>query len=156
MKMTGPLCFFSLVLIGSSLYGADTKGDEAAIRAAAVSEHAQHTDDAIFWSGAFKRPFVLPEKGETFPEDDFGTRNNEKSSVEVQRIEVAASGDLAYEFSYGTLEYDQTTTTPPKHELFKVGLLRVWKKVNGEWKIAATFARPLDIPFEKETATAAK
>jgi ketosteroid isomerase-like protein len=154
MKMTGPICILSLVLITSSLYAADTKQDEAAIRAAALSEHANHTDDAIFWSGAYKRPFVLPDTGETFPEDDFGTRNNVKSSIDVQRIEVAASGDLAYEFSYGTLEYDQATT-PPKHEAFKVGMLRVWKKVNGEWKVAAAFMRPLDIPFQ-ETPTAGK
>ena len=155
MKMAGALCVLSIVLMTSSAQAADAKADEAAIRAAATSEHAKSTDDAIFWSGAYKRPFILPHGGELFPEDEAGTRTNSKSSVDVQRIEVAASGDLAYEFSLGSLEYDQAGT-PPKHLAFKVGLLRVWKKANGEWKIAATFARPLDIPFEKDTATTAK
>lgn len=154
MKMAGTVCALSLVLVASSLH-ADTKADEAAIRAAAVSGQGKSTDDAIFWSGAFKRPFILPQKGETFPEDAMGTRTNMKTSVAVQRIEVAASGDLAYEFSLGSLEYD-VVATPTKHIAFQVGLLRVWKKVNGEWKIAATFARPLDIPFEKDTAATAK
>jgi ketosteroid isomerase-like protein len=152
MKMAWALCVLSIVLMTPSARAADTKADEAAIRAAATSEHAKSTDDAIFWSGAYKRPFILPHEGESFPEDRAGTRSNSKTGIDVQRIEVAASGDLAYEFSYGTLEYDQLAT-PPKHVAFKVGLLRVWKKVNGEWKIAATFARPLDIPFEKETAS---
>ena len=154
MKIPATLCVLSLVLVVPSLY-ADAKADEAAIRAAAIGEHAKSTDDAIFWSGAYKRPFILPQKGEMFPEDAFGTRTNMKTSVDVQRVEVAASGDLAYEFSLGSLEYDQAGA-PPKHLVFKVGLLRVWKKVNNEWKIAATFARPLDIPFEKDTATTAK
>ena len=155
MKMAGAFCVLSMVLMTQSVQAADTKADEAAIRAAATGEHAGSTDDAIFWSGAYKRPFILPHTGELFPEDEAGTRTNVKISTDVQRIEVAASGDLAYEFSYGTLEYDQVAT-PPKHMAFKVGLLRVWKKVNGEWKMAATFARPLDIPFEKNVASTAK
>jgi ketosteroid isomerase-like protein len=155
MKIAEALCVVSIVLMTPPAQAADAKADEAAIRAAAQSEHAKSTEDAIFWSGAYKRPFILPQKGELFPEDDFGTRNNMKTTVDVQRVEVAASGDLAYEFSLGSLEYDQAGT-PPKHLAFKVGLLRVWKKANGEWKIAATFARPLDIPFEKDTAATAK
>lgn len=154
MRIAGILCALSLVFV-APLLRADAKSDEAAIRAAAVSKHAKGTDDAIFWSGAFKRPFVLPNKGETFPKDDFSKRTNEKTSIDIQRIEVAASGDLAYEFSLGSTEFDIIATTPPKHEAFKFGLLRVWKKVNGEWRIAALFARPLDIPFA-DTAAPAK
>jgi ketosteroid isomerase-like protein len=155
MRMAWALCVLSVAMMTPSAQVADAKADEAAIRAAATSQHAKSTDDAIFWSGAYKRPFILPHEGELFPEDQAGTRTNSKTSIDVQRIEVAASGDLAYEFSYGTLEYDQVTT-PPKHMAFKVGLLRVWKKANGEWKIAATFARPLDIPFEKDASSTTK
>lgn len=82
-------------------------------------------------------------------------RSNMKITTDVQRIEVAASGDLAYEFSYGTLDYD-LAGTPSQHFAIKTGLLRVWKKVNGEWEVAALFVRPLDLNFENPVAITAK
>jgi len=72
---------------------------------------------------------------------------NQKQTVKVERLEVAASGDMAWEFSYGTVEYD-VDETPSRHVSFETGILRVWKKMDGEWKVAATFARPLDVPFD--------
>jgi len=155
MKLAKQVCILLLALGVSSLQAADSKTDEAAIRAAIASEHTQYTDDAIFWSGAFKRPFVRPEKGEEFPGEEISKRSNEKNTTDVQRIEVAASGDLAYEFSYGTVEYDLAGPTP-QHVAFKIALLRAWKKVNGEWKVAALFARPLDDPSDSSAATTAK
>ena len=78
MKMTTPICILSLVLIASSVHAFDAKDDEAAIRAAAMSAHSKATDDAIFWTGAYKRPFVLPDKGETYPEDDLAPEPTSK------------------------------------------------------------------------------
>jgi ketosteroid isomerase-like protein len=155
MKLTHQVCVLLLVMGASSLQAADSKTEEAAIRAAIASEHAKHTDDQIFWSGAYKRPVVRPEKGEEFPGHELSKRSNVKTTTDVQRIEVAASGDLAYEFSYGTLDYD-LTGPPQQHVAAKTALLRVWKKVGGDWKIAAFFARPLDLPFEQAAATTTK
>lgn len=75
-----------LVLGVSSLRAADSKIDEAAVRAAIASEHAKYTDDAIFWCGAFKRPFVRPEKGEEFPGHEISKRSNEKNTTDTSVI----------------------------------------------------------------------
>ena len=51
------------------------------------------------------------------------------------RIEIAKSGDLAYEFSNSDVRFDlksgQEEITIP------ASVLRVWKKDGGQWKIAA-------------------
>ena len=47
---------------------------------------------------------------------------------------------MAYEYSDFTMSYDLADTK--EHQVFDGSLLRVWKKVDGEWRIAATFARP--------------
>jgi ketosteroid isomerase-like protein len=46
---------------------------------------------------------------------------------------------LAYEFSNSTLSFDLKSGSK---ESFPTSLLRVWKKEDGQWKIAAMFARP--------------
>jgi ketosteroid isomerase-like protein len=144
-----------LVMGGASLHAADSKTEEAAIRALITSGQAKATDDAIVWAATFKRPTVRPGKGEELPGQEMSKRSNMKTTKDVQRIEVAASGDLAYEFSYETVDYD-LAGPPSQHVAFKAGLLRVWKKVNGEWKMAAAFARPVDLPINLTAATSAK
>jgi ketosteroid isomerase-like protein len=154
MKRMSVLCV--LLLMGVSLvYAADSKSDEAAIRTLILSNQGKPTNDAVFWSGALKRPVIGHQKGDEFPGHELSKRSNMKFQTDIQRIDVAASGDLAYEFSYETLEFDQAGS-PPKHIAFKTGLLRVWKKVNGDWKIAAVFVRPLDTPFSDAAETASK
>jgi hypothetical protein len=75
-----------------------------------------------------------------------GKRINRKNTAKVERVEVAASGDMAWEFSCGEAEYD-VDETPSRCVSFETGILRVWKKVDGRWKMAAAFTRPLDVPF---------
>jgi len=125
----------------------DLKADEATIRA--LAENAMslpHTEDFVFWSAAYKRPSVGSQRGELLPESAAERRRNEKSTWKVERIEVAAAGDMAWEFSYGTLDYD-LDTTPSRHVSTERATLRVWKKVDGKWKVAAAFRRPLDRDF---------
>jgi ketosteroid isomerase-like protein len=155
MKRASAFCVLSLIVGISALHAADSKTEEAAIRTLITSGQAKPTDDAIFWSGALKRPIVRPEKGEEFPGHEFSKRSNIKTTTDVQRIEVAASGDLAYEFSSGTAEFDQAGP-PSQHVAFKTATLRVWKKVNGEWRIAAAFVRPQDLPIDLTAATTTK
>ena len=155
MKLANAVCILLLLLGVPSLQAADSKTDEAAIRAAIARGHVKATDDEIVWSGAYERPFVRPNKGAEIPGSTLSKRSNEKQTTDVQRIEVAASGDLAYEFSYGNLEFD-LPGPPPQHVAFKVGLLRVWKKVNGDWNVAAAFARPLDSQCSHVAETTAK
>jgi ketosteroid isomerase-like protein len=122
----------------------DSKADEAAIRALiAKEEFPPSTEDRIAWSGASKRPSVGPKRGEVFPEAQLEKRKNTKATTSVQRLEIAKSGDMAWEFSYGKIEYDVDET----HHAFERATLRVWTKVDGQWKAAASFTRPLDVPF---------
>jgi len=125
---------------------ADLKADEAAIRALIASGKTTYTEDNVFWTGLYKRPVVGKEVPEPFPETKSLKRNNQVNTTKVERLEFAASGDMAWEFSIVHTEYD-SDETPPQHRSFEAGMLRVWKKVNGEWKVAATFGRPLNVPF---------
>jgi ketosteroid isomerase-like protein len=64
---------------------------------------------------------------------------SQKNKTTVRRIEIAKSGDLAYEFSDSELSFD---LKDGKRESFPTSALRVWKKEGGEWKVAAQFSRP--------------
>src|SRR5580700_7423396 len=64
VKLANAVCILLLLLGMPSLQAADSKTDEAAIRAAIARGHVKATDDEIVWSGAYERPFVRPNKGE--------------------------------------------------------------------------------------------
>jgi ketosteroid isomerase-like protein len=133
----------SAILVGQSSK-VDLKADEAAIRALiARGGNPPHTTDIVMWTGVLKRPRMGSEPAQMYPDAGVERRTNQKTSYRVQRLEVAASGDMAWEFSYGTLEYDKDS----RHVSFDTGGLRVWKKVDGKWSVAANFMRPLDQPF---------
>jgi hypothetical protein len=124
----------------------DLKEEEAEIRALIAKGQPARTSDAIFWSGAYKRPSIGTKPAEAFAPDE--KRTNQKSTQKVERVEVAASGDMAWDFSYGKLEYD-LAENPAHHVSFETSSLRVWKKIDGQWKVAAIFVRPLDRPFQR-------
>jgi hypothetical protein len=141
------ICLGPAILIGQTAK-IDLKAEDAAIRMLInQGDRPPSTDDRIAWSGAQKRPSVGSRAGEPFPGVDIEKRKNSKSRRTVQRLEVAASGDMAWEYSLGSLDYD-LVGPPPRHVSFEQGILRVWKKVGGQWKVAASFVRPLDLPFE--------
>jgi ketosteroid isomerase-like protein len=123
----------------------DIRADEAAIRALATSRPAGvAADDAIFWSGAYARPLIgRPTPAhKPLPTAQMEQRRNSHTVFEPVRIEVASSGDLAYDFSNFELSYDLAGSG--KHVAVAGSALTVWKKVNGQWRIAATFMRPYD------------
>ena len=95
--------------------------DERAIRDLIArydkGESVTRTDDEIFWTGEFKRPTVGSQKREALPADQRpssarvpgspservpGSRRRVTTPV---RIEIAKSGDLAYEFSNSELSF---------------------------------------------------
>jgi ketosteroid isomerase-like protein len=102
--------------------------------------------DAIFWSGAYKKPMIGSiDKGQAgTDEGSISDRvpGSQKIKTEPIRIVVSDSHDLAYEYSKYTLEF--TTKKSGKHYSFDGGVLRVWQKQGGQWKQAAMFARPYD------------
>jgi hypothetical protein len=132
--------------------------DERAIRELIArydnGDRVARTDDVIVWSGDFKRPTVGSEERDPLAAD------LRPSSARVQgapservpksrrrvttpvRIEVAKSGDLAYEFSNSELQFD--LENGDREMALPASVLRVWKKDGGQWKLAAMFARPHD------------
>lgn len=110
----------------------------------------KRTDDAIFVSGAFPRPIIGRAQMEAMkPKRDrmMKTRLNETQKTELVRLVISDSKDLAYDFGNFTIDYD---TPDKKHVSFGGSYLRVWRKIKGEWRGEAFFARPNE--DEKTTA----
>jgi hypothetical protein len=135
-----------LLLIAASPLAQPRGSDEEAIRALIAGQRngaeIALTSDAILWSGAYKRPFVRPGTGEEVP----GPRRpaervpgSQRVAITPVRIEVAKSGDLAYEFSDFVLSFE---TKAVEHVSFPGSALRVWRKEGTAWKVAAAFMRP--------------
>jgi len=117
--------------------------EEAAIRkliaaADSTSTPPPRMSNAVFWSGAYKKPIIGSEKGES-TSNEKRVPGSQKIQTQPLRIVFADSQDLAYEYSKFTLEF---AIEAGKHVKFDGGLLRVWQKQNGEWKQAAAFMRP--------------
>lgn len=99
------------------------------------------TDDVIFASGAYPRPIIGREQLETHPDRERlrRERQNMSSKRELERLVVSQSGDLAYAFGRFHLTWD---TLDQQHISIKGSFLTVWRKVDDEWRIEASFNRP--------------
>ena len=145
-----------LTSLASSAEAQSQSADERAIRELIArydkGESVTRTGDVIVWTGEFKRPTVGPQTPEALPADQRpssaripgspservpGSRRRVTTPV---RIEIATSGDLAYEFSNSELSFDLKNAE--REVAIPASVLRVWKKDGGQWKIAAMFARP--------------
>ena len=145
-----------LASIAISAEAQSPSADERAIRDLIAryddGESVARTDDVIYWTGDFKRPTVGSQKPEALPADQRpsaarvpgspseripGARRRVTTPV---RIEIAKSGDLAYEFSNSELRFE--LKNGERESAIPSSVLRVWKKDGGQWKIAALFARP--------------
>jgi ketosteroid isomerase-like protein len=121
---------------------ADEKQIRSLIAAADAGKPLPAAKDRIFWSGAIRTPVVGSQQAEEVPSDrrlSLRVPGSQKSKTTVCRIEIAKSGDLAYEFSDSELSFD---LKDGKRESLPTSALRVWKKEGGEWKVAAQFSRP--------------
>ncbi len=145
----------ALGVAGIAVRGAGTNAaEEAAIRKIIASGRPPVLPDAVFWSGAYKRPTVGDEKPEPFGTQTSITNRvpgSQRTTTSVIRIVISDSGDLAYEYSKGTLDFDIKSG---EHFHADTGLLRVWQKEDGQWKVAAQFVRPYDLPFSHDPADA--
>ena len=100
------------------------------------------SDDRIFVSGAYPRAIIGKEMTPENQQAEDGMkkeRQNFKAISRIQRVVVSAGGDMAYEFGFGDLSWD---TPDKKHISFENTYLRVWRKLQGEWKVEVLFARP--------------
>lgn len=118
--------------------------DEATIRTLSEKRPRRDlwTDSTIFWSGAFARPSIGKQTGAPLPSAKVDQRRNVQVIYAPVRIEVAPSGDMAYELANFTMSFDRADSN--EQVSFQGAELTVWKKVDGSWKLAAEFSRPFD------------
>jgi hypothetical protein len=145
MRRTSILAFGLVMLYPVSVRAQVGHSDDAAtIRALSSQERPPRASTAIFWSGAYPKP-ILGQSHSAFRAAQaarFATRQNQSSTHETIRLEIASAGDMAYEFFNFTLSFDNSVTKG--HVSFPGSGLRVWKKNNGRWEIVADMVRPWD------------
>jgi ketosteroid isomerase-like protein len=135
----------ALGVLGVAALGAQSGGsDETAIRAA-IAELPRadlETADSIFFSGALMRPFIRGQgKPEPSTRGQAVVPGSDRVETRVRRIEVAASGDMAFEFSDGTINRRvRAADGREQPATFENSTLRVWRKVDGRWLVAAHFS----------------
>lgn len=140
----------SAVPVSAQLGAVDLRAEEAAIRALIDRPGgARTTSDAVYWTGRFPRPLVgVEDTARVRPfanaESD-GWLNQRTTTLAVVRLDVAAAGDMAYEVSHFRIAYELADRTGPQS--FTGSRLRVWRKIDGEWRVVALFQRPHDRPF---------
>ncbi|HET9833385.1 MAG TPA: nuclear transport factor 2 family protein [Vicinamibacterales bacterium] len=141
-----------LVSLAVSGRGQSPSADERAIRdliARYDRGEVARTEDMIVFSGDLKRPRVGSQKPDELPPNRQPSARIPPERVPFSRrrvttpvrIEIAQSGDLAYEFSNSELSFE---LRKGGRAAIDSSVLRVWKKDGGQWKIAAMFARPHD------------
>jgi ketosteroid isomerase-like protein len=100
-----------------------------------------YADNAIFVTGGCTRPIIGKDTTvKLTAQASAEKRRNQKLTEKIQRLEVSKSADMAWEFADFRLSYDETKTG--KHVEFPGSMLRVWKKVDGRWRVIAEFRRP--------------
>ena len=127
--------------------GNNTGTDEQTIRNLVAQQNEgkdviKYTENRIFVSGAYPMPIIgnSPMSAANQEADNqVKARKNFTAKMRIERLEVAQAGDMAYEFGYGNLSFDTPENT---HKSFEASYLRVWRKIQGEWKVDVFFARP--------------
>jgi ketosteroid isomerase-like protein len=100
------------------------------------NDESSAADDLYVFSAAFERPVVGKAELQKAVEQLQTARANEKHGPwEIDRIVVAPSSDMAYEYGTRKLSYDDKQSG--EHRDFTNAYLRVWKAVNGSCKVAA-------------------
>jgi len=141
------------VCIATPAHAQQQQGDVHAADLARIRELAttgrhsfsggHYADSAIFWSGAYARPLIGRKDtaiAVALPGNRPGERRIASNIVTVRRIEIAQAGDMAYEFSDYTIS--EVMTSNNQQRTFSGSLLRVWRKIDGDWKIVAGFMHP--------------
>lgn len=131
----------------NALIPASNTTDEAMIRDL-VARHDKDgqaipfTKNCIVATGAYPKPIIGGNMGEADrqkSEQMQMERVNFATKTNIERLAIAQAGDMAYEFSRGSLSWDRPDLV---HISFDVSYLRVWRKVEGNWQVDAMFVRP--------------
>jgi hypothetical protein len=101
---------------------------------------ANLTQDHYFFSGALDKPVIGEAARQQAGVPILAARKNESDSDKTERIVVAGSADMAYEYGTGNVSYDDVKTG--KHVNFSAAYLRVWRVDGGVCKVAAEMYEP--------------
>lgn len=145
------LTFIGIAVSAGPLHSQQAKtAEEKAVWAlieASGSIHPKVTDDFVFVSGHYPRPIigrqqVVAEDTATASADDAPIKHP-VLKTRPQRVEVSKSGDMAYGFALFDMEFDRPDSAgKTEHVKFEGSQLTVWRKIGGEWRLAASFNRP--------------
>lgn len=116
--------------------------DEATIREKVAKFDGRFTDDAVIWMDGYLRPMRQSEEfseRRKLRDPAVVGRKNVKMTTTVHLVQFSDEADMAYEYSTTHAAFD--TADEKQHVEQDVPLLRVWRRVAGEWKIAAWFGR---------------
>jgi ketosteroid isomerase-like protein len=138
----------AVLVFAGSAHAQAPAGEEAAIRQLIqqfdATDKIPMSKDAVFWSGAIQRPVIGGERWQEVNntrQPSLRVPGSNRSKTDIQRIEVAKAGDMAYEFSNAELNFEMKSG---KKETLRTSILRVWKKEGNEWRVAAWFSRAHD------------
>lgn len=140
------------LIIWSVAAGAQTNearlADEKTIRSLIQKEakgerlpYSAYTDDVVYWTGAYRHPLEGRQEMESVrgKRQQTSDRSNEKRTRKVKRLLVAKSGDMAYEYTDYTLDFIDKSGKPVH---VAGSYVRVWRKEDGQWKIAVLLGQP--------------
>ena len=137
---------FILLCTWAAAQSNSTSADEQAIRNLVAQANegknvVQSTDDVIFVSGPYPRPFIgkTNEERQRIADSLSKVRSNFSYKREIVRLVVAKSGDIAYEFGNGVINFDNANK---EHQTVNNSYVRTWRKVNGQWMVDIVFHRP--------------
>ena len=148
------LIFFCVLVLSNTAQAQNTindaiQGDEQTIRNLVKRQDQNpgeriipRTDESIFVSGAYPRPVLGNQQSaenKQINEQLKKERLNFATDTRIERLVISQAKDMAYEFGYSNLSWD---TPEKKHISFEASYLRVWRKMNNEWKADAAFFRP--------------
>ena len=129
--------------------GPDLAAEERAIRSAdsvwmsAVARHdaavegTVYADDGIAYR-EMADPLVGPAAYQAFATKYYAENPKVEGGWITRSITVAASGDLAVQ----TGTYTDSNGGPKGNQTRHGNFITVWKKVNGQWKVAADIGQP--------------
>lgn len=118
------------------MLGQNGKCTEEIIKAQAKNREKPETDDLYFFSSAYNEPVIGKESLRKAGQEVVAKRKNiHTESDKAERIVVAPSGDMAYEYGTRRLSFDEIDSG--KHYDLINAYLRVWRVDKGECKTAA-------------------
>ena len=115
----------------------NSRCSEELIKAEGAQPHATSiAEDMYFFSGALDKPVVGTAAADKAFAPVAATRKNEDyGTPKPDRIVVAPSGEMAYEYGTNHMSFDRREDG--KHIDFTAAYIRVWRVIDGSCKISA-------------------